>query len=73
MTTPFPEGKYMSTITVGAKGQIVIPKQVRDIFGIKEGDTLFLMAAEGQGIAIQPYSYAEAFINAMMDVKGKKE
>ncbi len=72
MPTTFPEGKYMATITVGTKGQIVIPKQVRDIFGIKEGDTLFLMAAEGQGIAIQPYSYAEALISAMMNVKGKE-
>ena len=35
-----PEGKYAWTATVGEKGQTVIPKQARDIFGIKPGDTI---------------------------------
>ena len=35
-----PEGKYAWTATVGEKGQIVIPKQAREIFDIKPGDTL---------------------------------
>ena len=35
-----PKGKYAWTATVGEKGQIVIPKQARDLFGIKPGDTL---------------------------------
>ena len=34
---PAPEGKYAWTATVGEKGQIVIPKQARDIFNIKPG------------------------------------
>ena len=34
-----PKGKYVWTATVGEKGQIVIPKQARDIFGIKPGAT----------------------------------
>ncbi len=33
------EGKHAWTVTVGAKGQIVIPKEARDIFGIKPADT----------------------------------
>ena len=47
-----PEGKYAWTATVGEKGQIVIPKQARDIFGIKPGDTLLLLGDEHHGIAI---------------------
>ena len=30
----FPEGKYAWTVKVGEKGQIVIPKEARDVFGI---------------------------------------
>ncbi len=48
------EGKYAWTATVGEKGQIVIPKQARDIFGIKPGDTLLLLGDTERGIAIPP-------------------
>ena len=49
-----PKGKYAWTATVGEKGQIVIPKQAREIFGIKPGDTLLLLGDEKRGIAIPP-------------------
>ena len=49
-----PKGKYAWTATVGEKGQIVIPKQARDVFGIKPGDTLLLLGDEQRGIAIPP-------------------
>ena len=49
-----PKGKYAWTATVGEKGQIVIPKQAREIFGIKPGDTLILLGDEQRGIAIPP-------------------
>ncbi len=48
----FPKGKFLSTVKVGEKGQIVIPKGARDLFQIQPGDTLLLMADEEQGIAI---------------------
>ena len=47
-----PEGKYMSSVKVGPKGQIVIPKEAREMFGIEPGDTLLLLADVKQGIAI---------------------
>ena len=57
-----PKGKYAWTATVGEKGQIVIPKQARDIFGIKPGDTLLLLGDEARGIAIPPKgAFAELF------------
>ena len=37
-----PEGHYAWTATVGEKGQIVIPKQARELFDIKPGDTILL-------------------------------
>lgn len=66
-----PKGKYAWTATVGEKGQIVIPKQARDVFGIKPGDTLLLLGDEERGIAIPPKgAFAELFDVAF---NGKEE
>ena len=68
-----PEGKYAWTATVGEKRQIVIPKQAREIFGIKPGDTLLLLGDEKRGIAIPPKgSFAELF-NLAFSGKGEDE
>lgn len=48
------KGKYAWTVTVGTKGQIVIPKEARDVFHINPGDTLILLADKEKGIAIPP-------------------
>lgn len=70
----FPEGKFLSTVKIGPKGQIVIPKEVREMFGLQAGSTLMLMADKGQGIALQPYSYIEAFFQAANRAKdGEKK
>ena len=55
-----PKGRYAWTATVGEKGQIVIPKQAREIFGIRPGDTLLLLADEKRGIAIPPKAHFAA-------------
>lgn len=49
-----PKGKYAWTATVGERGQIVIPKQARELFGIHPGDTLLLLGDARRGIAIPP-------------------
>jgi len=49
-----PKGKYAWAVKVGEKGQIVIPKEARDIFNISPGDTLILLGDEKRGIAIPP-------------------
>ena len=46
------EGKSMSVAKVGEKGQIVIPKEMRDMFNIKPGDTVLVLADKERGIAI---------------------
>lgn len=50
----YPDGKYFATVRVGDKGQIVIPKEVREMFGIMPGDTLLLLADASRGIAFPP-------------------
>ena len=50
-------GKYAWSVTVGAKGQIVIPKEAREVFGIKPGDTLLLLGDVERGIAIPPKAF----------------
>ena len=48
-----PKGKHIfGMVTVGSKGQIVIPKKAREIFGIQPGDSLMLVGDESQGLAI---------------------
>ncbi|MFV0413714.1 MAG: AbrB/MazE/SpoVT family DNA-binding domain-containing protein [Oscillospiraceae bacterium] len=47
-----PAGKYAWTAKVGEKGQIVIPKEARELFAIEPGDTLLLLGDKKRGIAI---------------------
>lgn len=65
------EGKFMSSVKVGAKGQIVIPKEARDLFDIKPGDTLLLLADVKQGIAIQRFEAFQDFANEVFRLKDK--
>ena len=52
MKLKLPRDQFLSTVRVGDKGQIVIPKEVRELFEIEPGDNLLLMADKKKGIAI---------------------
>lgn len=52
MKMKLPKDQFLSTVRVGDKGQIVIPKEGRDLFEIEPGDSLLLMADKKKGIAI---------------------
>ncbi len=48
-----PRGKHLfGTARVGEKGQLVIPKEARELFGIRPGDTLLILGDERTGILI---------------------
>ena len=47
-----PRGYSAGMARVGEKGQIVIPKEMREMFGIEPGDTLLIVADVNRGIAI---------------------
>lgn len=64
-----PKGKYAWTATVGEKGQIVIPKQARELFGIQPGDTLILFGDVKRGIAIPPKGTLEALHGVAFEEK----
>ena len=50
-----PKGKHVfGVVTVGDKGQIVLPAKARKIFGIEAGDRLLILGDEDRGIAILP-------------------
>lgn len=40
------------TVKVGERGQIVIPKDARALFGIQPGDTLLILGDEKSGIIV---------------------
>ncbi len=48
-----PKGKYaFGMVTVGEKGQIVIPAKARKVFDINPGDHLLILGDEERGIAV---------------------
>ena len=52
MKPKVPKGKFISTVTIGEKGQIVIPKAAREMFNLEPGDTIALLADKKRGIAL---------------------
>ena len=44
---------FIASVRLGPKGQIVIPKEAREMFGLQSGDTLVLLADAKRGIALQ--------------------
>ena len=44
--------RVFGTAKVGDRGQIVIPKEARELFGIKPGDTLLILGEEGKGLIV---------------------
>ena len=66
-----PKGKYAWTVTVGEKGQIVIPKQAREVFGIQPGDTLVMLGDVKRGLAIPPKKMFDMFSHAVFEANGE--
>ena len=57
-----PKGHYIfGTVKVGERGQIVIPREARDKFDIKAGDTLLVLGDEKWGIAVTKSDVLQKF------------
>ena len=49
-----PRGKHIfGVVRVGERGQVVIPKKAREVFGLHAGSELLVLGDESQGIALQ--------------------
>ena len=68
-----PKGKYAWSVTIGTKGQIVIPKEARELFGFDPGDSILLLGDEKQGIAIPPKSTYTTLFAHVFDQSLEKE
>lgn len=60
-----PKGKFAGTVKVGERGQIVIPKEAREMLHIRPGDTLILLADEKRGIAVPEKNRMETITNRL--------
>ena len=59
-----PKGKhFFGSVTVGERGQIVIPKKARELFHIQSGESLIIVGDEDRGLAIVPQSYMKLFFD----------
>ena len=67
-----PRGKHLfGNVKVGERGQIVIPKEAREVFDIKPGDKLVVLGDEGQGIALVKESVFMADVEAALSAARK--
>lgn len=63
-----PKGKHIfGVVTVGDKGQIVIPARARKIFGLGAGEQLIVLGQEGEGLAL---IRAKEFLDIADMIKG---
>lgn len=70
---PAPIGKHLwGRVTIGSKGQIVIPKAARDTFALKEGDSLVVLGDDTEGIALVRAADFERKIQEAMRLSQQK-
>ena len=46
--------KFAWMVKIGEKGQFVIPKDARELFGFRPGDEILVLGDKNKGIAILP-------------------
>ena len=63
----FPQGKHAWMIKVGEKGQFVIPKEAREMFGFQPGQTILVLADEKRGLAIPPRADSQRIMSQIIE------
>lgn len=61
-----PKGKYAWTVKIGERGQFVIPKEARELFGLHPGDTILVLGDEERGLAIPQKAVADQMIDRLL-------
>lgn len=70
---PAPKGKHIfGTVTISGRGQIVIPKQARDLFDLKDKDRLIVLGDEAEGIALVKEKKFMDGIKKVMELASKE-
>lgn len=64
------KGKVFGTVTVGERGQVVIPAEVRKIFKIKSGDKLIVLA-KSEMFSFTPVENFNRFLNDAAKIMSK--
>ena len=64
--------KFVGISKVGEKGQIVIPKEARDMFGIEPGDSIVVLCDKRKGIALVKSDFMEGLADKVFPKGGKK-
>ena len=59
--------KFVGISKVGEKGQIVIPKEVRQMFDIQPGDSLVVLCDKEKGIALIKAETIESFTSQILN------
>jgi len=67
--------KVYGAVTVGERGQVVIPAKLRKVFGIRAGDKLFVFTKGNEFINLIPSAQFNEFLDHMTEMleKMKKE
>lgn len=61
------------TAKVGERGQIVIPKEIRDLFHIQPGDTLLLLGEKDTGLVVSRPEVLTNLATQILDATKKEE
>lgn len=68
------ETKHLfGSVKVGERGQIVIPKEAREIFDIKPGDILLVLGDTERGIALVKADALRELARRILDTAGSPE
>lgn len=59
------------SVKLSKKGQLVIPKEMRDALGVKEGDELLVVLEPGRMLLTTPRAYARATRGSMRGTWGR--
>ena len=60
------KNKYVGICKVGEKGQIVIPKEIRNMFNINPGDSVIVLCDKEKGIALLKADVIESLTDKVL-------